>query len=670
MKCTQEVQSDGNINFNSITNGSDQIFNIRHDGGAAGTQSTARLYKNNNYLTNAQVLIPNNVSRSSNYIGHDSWGSGDMNCEIAEIIIYNYTINTAQRHIIANSLSSKYGIGISNDLFSYDGTHSYDVAGIGMVDASNYHNNATSAGILNISNPGSLGGGDYLLFGHNNGSAASWTSTEAPADALNLSFQRIAREWRVDETNNVGTVSITGNFSQLPGLTPGFTNRVLLVDSDGDFSSGAVPYTLTDIGSGKFQVTGIDLADGAYMTYAIYRIENDDPCTAQSINVGVTCSFQIFSNEGATGSAIADPGNCDGAGGSQYSGGDVWFSLTVPASGGVIINTDTESSSQSNLEWAYRIGIAVYSGPCTGPLTKIDCQISPTSEVPPGNVDLTITGRTPGETLYIRMWESSNNDNGKFYLCSYDICALTYNVGGGGSVCPGINTGTVTLSGSQSGANYQYQLRLNGSNYGAPLTGTGNPLTWTNLPAGDYTAFVTNTSSGCTLQMSGSATITQNLAPAAALGYAYQKTITIDHNQVSGGSDLFNFPVLITTIDNDLRTISNGGHVANPNGYDIIFTDANYFKLDHEVETYTDNTGNLIAWVRIPVLSTSVNTVIRILYGNPQITVDPSTSTTWSPDYSGVWHMAGFSDATMNGNNGTNGGSTSAARENWFCKAI
>ena len=651
----------GRIDWNAITNGSDQIFNIRHNGGTAGTQSTARLYKNNNFLTSAPVLVPNNIARTNNLIGHDSWGSGDMNCEIAEIIIYNYTINNAQRHIAANYLSTKYGIAISNDLFSYDASHSYDVAGIGMVDASNLHDNATSAGILNLSSPGSLAGGDYLLFGHDNGSTASWTATEAPADVLNLSFQRIAREWRIDETNDVGTVTITGNFSVFPGLPVGYTNRVLLVDSDGDFTSGAVPYTLTDMGSNQFRVTGIDLIDGAYLTYAVYRINNEGPCTAQAIPVGASCSFQIFSNEGATDSGTGDPGNCDGEGASGYAGGDVWFSLTVPASGSVIINTDTESSSQTNLEWAFRIGIAVYSGPCGGPLTKIDCQISPASEIPPGNVNLTISGRTPGETLYIRMWENSNNDNGKFYLCAYDLCALTFTVGGGGTVCPGINNGTVTLSGSQSGASYQYQLQRNGSNYGAPLPGTGSPLTWSSLPAGNYTVFVTNTGLGCTVQMTGSAAITQDLAPAAALGYAYQKTITIDPAQVSGGSDLINFPVLINMPPSvELRTVANGGHVQNPGGWDIIFTDENYNKLDHQTESYTAADGNLVAWVRVPVLSSSVNTVIRILYGNPQISVDPSTSETWSSEYLGVWHLGDLSDATVNGNDGTNNGSTSA----------
>ena len=71
----------------------------------------------------------------------------------------------------------------------------------------NFHDNATSAGILNVSNPNSLDvNGDYLLFGHNNGSVASWSSTDVPTDVLNLSYLRVARAWRADKTNDVGTV--------------------------------------------------------------------------------------------------------------------------------------------------------------------------------------------------------------------------------------------------------------------------------------------------------------------------------------------------------------------------------------------------------------------------------------------------------------------------------
>ena len=99
----------------------------------------------------------------------------------------------------------------------------------------------------------------------------------------------------------------------------------MLIDSDGDFTSGAVAYPLTDIGSNKYQVTNVTLNDGDYLTFAIYRINNDDPCSAQALNVSHTCSFQLFSNEGASGSAVADPGNCDGKESSGYTGGDVWF---------------------------------------------------------------------------------------------------------------------------------------------------------------------------------------------------------------------------------------------------------------------------------------------------------------------------------------------------------
>jgi len=49
--------------------------------------------------------------------------------------------------------------------------------------------------------------------------------------------------------------------------------------------------------------------------------------------------------------------------------------------------------------------------------------------------------------------------------------------------------------------------------------------------------------------------------PFASLGYAYEKTITIDHDQVSGISDLIDYPLLVKLIDPDLADVLNGGHV-------------------------------------------------------------------------------------------------------------
>ena len=409
----------------SLTDGAYQILNIRQDAGVSPGTSTGRIYKNNvQSAPNGIVNVPRNFLRTDNYVGHDSWGHGDFNGEIAEIIIYNYAVNSAQRNITANYLSSKYGISIgATDRYTYDASNGYDVAGIGRVNLSNLHSSATSAGILNISAPSGMGDTEYLLFGHNNGSASSWVSTEVPTDALNLNYLRIEREWKVNKTGDVGTVTVTGSFSNLPALPAGYFIGALLVDNDGDFSAGAKAYSLADFGSNNYGVTNVTLNEGDYLTFAIYNISNEDPCTALTVNVGASCTFQRFSNEGALNSVVGDPGNCDGTGVSGYSGGDVWFKVVVPASGSLIVNTNTESAAPSNLEWAYRIGIAAYSGTC-GALTKINCQISPLSKVPPDAVTLSITGRTPGETLYLRMWEWGNTDNGKFYLCVYDQCFL------------------------------------------------------------------------------------------------------------------------------------------------------------------------------------------------------------------------------------------------------
>ena len=126
-------------------------------------------------------------------------------------MIYDYRINDAQINIINSYLAAKYGLAIGNDRYSFDLTHKYDVAGIGKQDASNLNISATSAGILNISNPSDLDNGEYLLFGHDNGSITAW-NTEAPSGIV-----KIPREWKLNETGaDVGTTRFTVDLTSFP----------------------------------------------------------------------------------------------------------------------------------------------------------------------------------------------------------------------------------------------------------------------------------------------------------------------------------------------------------------------------------------------------------------------------------------------------------------------
>ena len=122
--------------------------------------------------------------------------------------------------------------------------------------------------------------------------------------------------------------------------------------------------------------------------------------------------------------------------------------------------------------------------------------------------------------------------------------------------------------------------------------------------------------------------------------YSYGKKITIDNTKVSGSTSLTDFPVLISLTDNDLRSTSNSGYVQNTNGYDITFKNATGTTiLSHEIEKYNPSTGELIAWVKVPSLSATTNTVINMYYGNPCISSDPSSSSTWNTDYIVDMHM-------------------------------
>ncbi len=173
---------------------------------------------------------------------------------------------------------------------------------------------------------------------------------------------------------------------------------------------------------------------------------------------------------------------------------------------------------------------------------------------------------------------------------------------------------------------------------------------------GEYYCIITD-GRGASVQ-SSQATLT---VPSVTFGYNYYTDLTI--SQANGSEDLPDFPVLVNLTLPQLRTLGNGGHVQNINGYDIIFTDPNNSKLDHQVESYDPVTGTIVAWVRVPQLSATSTTAIKIIYGNQAVTSDLSTEATWISSYKGVWHISNdiLTDATSYNNDLTNNGTINIA---------
>lgn len=118
--------------------------------------------------------------------------------------------------------------------------------------------------------------------------------------------------------------------------------------------------------------------------------------------------------------------------------------------------------------------------------------------------------------------------------------------------------------------------------------------------------------------------------------FTYYKMITINHEKVNGTGSHKNFPVLISILDSDLHN-----HVNQSNGNDIAFandTDWLYHEIELFNQNYNGTHARLVAWVLIPNLSTSVNTIIYIYYGNATITSRENPTNVWS-SYTSVWHL-------------------------------
>ncbi len=139
-----------------------------------------------------------------------------------------------------------------------------------------------------------------------------------------------------------------------------------------------------------------------------YAQPANDNCTgAIPLPVTSTCSYSTYTLVGAT--ASTTPSTPPAPGCANYGGGDVWFTVTVPASGLLVIDTDDLGVTDG--------GMALYSGTCNA-LTLIDCNDDDSDNgAMPKIKNYTLT---PGATLYVRFWEYGNDNLGTFGICAFE----------------------------------------------------------------------------------------------------------------------------------------------------------------------------------------------------------------------------------------------------------
>ncbi len=117
--------------------------------------------------------------------------------------------------------------------------------------------------------------------------------------------------------------------------------------------------------------------------------------------------------------------------------------------------------------------------------------------------------------------------------------------------------------------------------------------------------------------------------------WAERTPLTVDAGVVDtsgAGEDLADFPLLVSI------TVAAS---AQADGRDLVFTaDDGVTRLDHELESWDPGTGALTAWVRVPVLSASLDTGIFLYHGNAAATDQQDPAGVFRSGFTSVHHLA------------------------------
>lgn len=212
-------------------------------------------------------------------LGEWAGGSVAAEMELAEAIIYRTELDAADAQQVASYLAVKYGITLDQtsptDYLNsagdvvFNGTtraaYNNDIAAIGrdarstLVQTASRSINADS--VVTVSGAADLQDREFLFWGNDDG-ALTETAAGSPAGVA----QRFTRMWQATETGEVGTTTVEFDVSGLGVVGNAASDFRLIVDNDGDLTSGATLYTAASFVGGQVVFNGVDLDDGQLFT--------------------------------------------------------------------------------------------------------------------------------------------------------------------------------------------------------------------------------------------------------------------------------------------------------------------------------------------------------------------------------------------------------------------
>lgn len=169
---------------------------------------------------------------------------------------------------------------------------------------------------------------------------------------------------------------------------------------------------------------------------------------------------------------------------------DIWYTVTVPASGNFNVETKNGVGITDT-------AVQIYSGNCAS-FVPVTCN----DDTPLNNFSLaTVTGRTPGEILYVRVF-GYNGASGTFDLSAYDASLATSSFDTNGfSSYPNPVTDILNLSYSKNIDKVQVMNLLGQEVQTKAINATNAKVDMSNLASGTYLVKVTSDNQVKTLKV-------------------------------------------------------------------------------------------------------------------------------------------------------------------------